>query len=485
MRNIIRYGIALSLTFIAACRDEAPSASEAKIFGGAETSDYAAVTRVLVDQSRGRFCTGIAVSESTLLLAGHCIKNETIVGDIHPDLSANLKPGISAADMRKAKKFVAMWHAVGGLELLTDEAAAKDLAVVWFDNAPFQRHVKIARSALDGKVAKPHESVTLVGFGAKDYGASIGTLNSAGIKRVGSNEIAAARDGIYLVKAQLASNAPDGNAAQAAGDAGGPLFDSKGELIAIGAGVRLLNANGRATGTIEGPWQFLLPNPDEAAVVENAFVSLASDAARNLLRYAVKKGATIEGIAGDVPQSFKPEDDTWATPNAVEKRGGWVAMCGGGVIDPSVEPKAANAAGLLGSSSELQLTSSGASVTSPNDPFYSSSYPAMFGVAAPGVNSFNFAPSPMAPFMPQDMIDQWNAMAQQMGMPPFGVFPGMPGAPGLGQVPGPGQFPGLGQIPQGPGIGSVIPMGPFPGGGGTCVATGPNAVAISINGVCQ
>jgi hypothetical protein len=83
------------------------------------------------------------------------------------------------------------------------------------------------------------------------------------------------------------------------------------------------------------------------------------------------------------------------------------------------------------------------------------------------------------------MIDQWNAMAQQMGMPPFGVFPGMPGAPGLGQVPGPGQFPGLGQIPQGPGIGSVIPMGPFPGGGGTCVATGPNAVAISINGVCQ
>jgi hypothetical protein len=490
MQAIIRYAIAASILSGVACKVAPQSASDAKIFGGTETNGHPAILRMLVDKSRGRFCTGIAVSESTVLMAGHCIKSETLAADggLYAELMTNTKPGVTAEQMRNAKKYVAMWSAVGNLELLTDEAAGKDLAVVWFDNAPFQNHVRIASSALAGSSAAVGTRITLVGFGAKEFGNSIGALNSAGVKRVGTNAIAAARKGLYLVKADLrATAAQEGNAAQAAGDAGGPIFDGNGELIGIGAGVRLLKADGSATGTAEGPWKYLLPNPTGAAYAENSFVSLASEDALNLLRYAVQKGARIDGVEGKVPPSFKPDDEIWAAPNGADKRGVWVAMCGGGVIDPSARPQGAAAAGLQDYGFPPMPDSFDSATFASSDPFYSSDYQAMFAVAPPATGAFRPAPAPYSSFAATtpdfSSFDEQFASSDPFGGGfPWGMPPGFPSAPSaMPAGPSPAGLPsgtGIGGQPAG----SVVPIGPFPGGGVTCSATasGPNASATAI-----
>jgi hypothetical protein len=492
-----------SIAFASACKEQ-PQASSVKIFGGTETSDYPAVLRMLIDKTRGRFCTGIAVSESTVLMAGHCIKNETLAADggIYVDLKANLKPGITAEQMNAAKKNVAMWNAVGNLELLTDQAAARDLAVVWFENAPFQSHVKISADALAGRSAAARTPVTLVGFGATEFGASIGALNSGGTKRAGSNTIAAVNEGLYIIKADLRSERPHAdNAAQAAGDAGGPLFDDKGELIAVGTGVRLLKADGSSTGTVAGPWKYLLPNPTDAAYAENAFVSLASPEALDLLRYAVRRGAKIDGLQGDVSPDFRPEDEIWAAPNGADKRGSWHAMCGGGVIDPQARPR--EAAALQDPFMNDPFfsgmgTMPGGYAMASSDPFYSSQYSSMFAVSPPPAAAYMPAPSPYTPFAPaptgwdESFFGEpfpWGTptSAPGGGSSPSASWPGSSGVspsnswPGSSGVGPSNSWPGssgVGGMPPG----GLLPQGPFAGGGVTCSATasGPNASATAI-----
>jgi hypothetical protein len=342
--------VALLILLSGACRSSQSDDTEVKVVGGSETKkgEYDSVIRLLVDVGSARFCTGVVVSETTVLMAGHCIKNSTLAHQIYAERPSYMKAGSAI----KSHKIYA-WSAIAGLELLNDKTIQRDLAIVTFpkskDANDFQGfkgpYVKIASSVLQGKRVDDKELVTIVGYGANELSNDSIVRDHMGVKRAGQNVIDSYK-GHYLIKGTVAASESKTNAVAASGDAGAPLLNKNGELIAIGAGMLLAQSpmsaqqDGSAVTTkiIDDESGYPMHSLDGAVYAYNAFVDLSSKESQTLMAYAVWKSksdgvvAIIPGVSGSVEPTLSENDKTWLQPNSGERTGPWVAMTGGGKI---------------------------------------------------------------------------------------------------------------------------------------------------------
>lgn len=336
------------------------SSSDLNVFNGSETSQYdGSVVRLLVDQGRRRFCTGVVVDANTVLMAAHCIKSSTVETSILAELRVG-KEGLSEI---KAKRYYS-WSVVRNMETLTDEAAARDLAVVVFEGSPFKGpYLKLASHVAQGKSADLNTPVKIVGFGAANFGLNAGTTKGRGAQ-VGENRISASKGGIYTLTADLSPSAPSqGNAAAAAGDAGGPLLNAKGELLGVGAGIRLLKKDkATPTGVTEDSSKYAAPRPDEAAYAENSFVDLSSDMSKKLLGFAIAaekkfghdvkityidaESGSTQTVAAPKEVIFSPDDTSWLSDPNKDRIGDWVAASGR-FLDAPASDKSGEGLGLV------------------------------------------------------------------------------------------------------------------------------------------
>lgn len=338
------------LTFaLGACAKKTDS--DVNIVGGSTTTKYPGVIRFLTDLESGRFCTGVVVSETTALVAGHCIKNMTIYEQIYAERPSYLGSG---GHIRSNKIY--FWPALGNLELLNEKTIARDLAVVVFNDAPFKAengdnsglHIKIAPEILNGTRTSLNSPITMVGYGANELGKTKGARDSLGTKRVGTNEIAGLGAGFYTVKSKISEAAMPNRAFAAEGDAGAPLLDAQGQLIGIGAGFMLTDADLVVTEPETDEYGYISHSTKNAVYAFNAFVDLSSEVSRRLLAYAAWQGrpgqghVKIPGVNPTSEVSLTDEDNYWTelnphlneslkdTAKENDQLSTWIAMTGGG-----------------------------------------------------------------------------------------------------------------------------------------------------------
>jgi hypothetical protein len=332
MAYTLRVAVALGLGLVAC--GKASQESSLNVYGGQETDKYPGVIRFLADLDSGRFCTGVVVSETTALVAGHCVKNMTLYDQIYAE-----RPQQSGPAIRSSKIY--FWTSMGNMELLNEETIARDLAVVEFLDAPFKSlgadaYVKIAPQVLSGSPLAAGTAVTMVGYGAAELGNTKGARDSEGVKRMGSNTVAEAKGGSYIIKSKISEAKAPGHAFAADGDAGAPLFDADGKLVGIGAGSMLVDASGNTTAPVEDEKGYLSHSLEGAESALNAFVDLSSPESRKLLAWAAWNGRPGQGhvvIPGIEPQAevtLSEEDVSWTRLNNKDSSGSWVAMMGGG-----------------------------------------------------------------------------------------------------------------------------------------------------------
>jgi hypothetical protein len=327
--------------------------SNVNVVGGVATKEYPSVLRFLTDLESSRFCTGVVVSETTALIAGHCIKNMTVYDQIYAEGTDTLGKG---APIKSDKIY--FWPALGNLELLDEREIARDLAVVVFNSAPFkskteaddEAYIKLAPEVHKGTRKAKGSYVSLVGYGANELGKTKGARDSLGTKRIGSNQISDLAAGYYTVRSKISEASLPDHAFAADGDAGAPLLDEKGQLIGIGAGFMLTDANGIATAPEKDENGFYLHSLKDAVYAVNSFVDLSSAESRRLLAYAAWQGrpgkghVKIPGIQSDVEALLQDDDRYWMElnpklpdsdkdpANDLERVSTWVAMTGGGAF---------------------------------------------------------------------------------------------------------------------------------------------------------
>jgi hypothetical protein len=492
---------ALSLVLSIGCKSAQRDGSETKVAGGQATQagEYENVIRFLVDVKSGRFCTGVVVSETTALLAGHCIKDSTLSHKIFAQRPAYMKPGQPIQSDK-----IYFWGAVGGLELLNDDSIKRDLAVVAFKKSsepdgfqgfrgPF---AKLSSQTLAGQ-GYQGKDVTVVGFGASELGDSDVARDSLGIKRAGTNVIAS-YTGYYRLKRVLADKDSKTSAVAAAGDAGAPLFNKSGQLIGLGAGLMLTKSKDSAAG--EGPKQvptelttdslgYPMHALADAEQAHNAFVDLGSAESQKLLAYAVWKGkadgvpVSIDGIDPTAEPDMSDEDYSWMLPNHKDRSGSWIAMTGGGGI---AEDGLALAEITTYGGCTMRQDASGNVVTTGDCGSSAGGSQMLDPFAGGGASGFADAfaippPQDVEPFNPQSLAS-FNPGGFSGGAFPSGPSGGtFPSGPSGGTFP---SGPSGGTFPSGP-SGGTFPSGPsggtFPSGpsGGTFpsfpgAATPPN-----------
>ncbi len=495
----------MSLLLAISCQKVASDDTTVKIAGGTETNDFPGVIRFLVEKESGRFCTGVVVSDSTALLAGHCIKNSTLQNQIYAERTDR------SGDPVVSKK-IYFWTSVAALELLNPETIARDLAVVAFPKGTFSGpFVKIAPSTVSGARAGEKAKVTLVGFGANELGSSAGARNSLGVKRMGHNVIHSLENGYYKVRAVIGDHAPIDNAIGATGDAGAPLLDTDGYLLGIGAGLLLTSeisvgankGSERTTDLTKDPLGYPAHAVENAQYAYNSFVDLSSEASRKLLNYAAWHGRPGTGLV--VIPGFEPsedvkltaEDQSWIALNNKKRDGEWVAMTGGGGMIASQTSLALQASVSCSNGSSQQVNhggsfascsssgggssgtgfGSGATNPFPKDGIFGSTG-ASSGVFGPQSSTPKYSPDfaqafrtqpPMAPFPPMQPIQPFVWPSPLSGV-----------APGVSASATPGGF--ASASTSGPSGGSSVSTGgspplfnqnPFSGFGGPMIKSGP------------
>ena len=117
--------IVMATVMAPACRKG--SDSGLKVVGAQRESGYPEVKLVQTDQVQVGLCTGVAVSDTTMLMAGHCIKG------------GSMQHGLRAPDTNVAAQQVIFWNAVAERQLLSMHDAARDLTVVVFPPNSFCR----------------------------------------------------------------------------------------------------------------------------------------------------------------------------------------------------------------------------------------------------------------------------------------------------------------------------------------------------------
>lgn len=235
MKRILMSGLlsASSILALNACGTQEEETSSQKITNGREIAndEYPSVV-MLYDAKIGAICTGTFIADDTVISAAHC----TMSGKI--DAAGNVT-GAKLAIVNVKNL------ALGQVELVAEtvkmvrnplwEKNGKnvnkwDLSILTFPKGT-------AKAVSDLATAKPknNDAFTIVGYGL-NQSKNLFDGSTAGIKRIGSNNVQSVSDGFIMFKGQSATTTADGTKSSASGgDSGGPLFIN-GKLAGITSG---------------------------------------------------------------------------------------------------------------------------------------------------------------------------------------------------------------------------------------------------------
>lgn len=185
---------AMTSAFTFSCKP-ADVESEIRVVGGTETSRYPAVVKL----GDSMLCTGTFIASNAILTAGHCSWEEISYENTspnqnipHPNFSQK-KPG----------------------RILSNEVS-RDLRILIFD-------VAVSKNTLKVSATQPRagDTATIVGFGCDNFSARKGY----GTKRVGTIEISEVTERALVLRRSATHGCP--------GDSGGPLLNTKGQIIGV------------------------------------------------------------------------------------------------------------------------------------------------------------------------------------------------------------------------------------------------------------
>ena len=359
MRQVVVVAV-FTLGFVWAC--QRPFEAGLSIAGGQETSGYPEVVRISMDFERARYCTGVVVSETTLLMAAHCVKDPKRPSEIHVEMQASNSKRATAATA------VYMWNTVAFKELQDDEDIARNLAVVEFASAPFSPpFAKISPKVWSEQWADTGDTAVIVGYGADRFGSPEEVRLSIGVKRVGTQTIMARSGNFYELSSPLRNGMVVRGSLAANGDAGSPLYDQAGHLIGLGVAYHLRNEDGEILPYETDSYSNRYYPETGAASAHNAFVSLSSSESIKLFMAAAQqsqeKGGSLS-IPGLEPLIEKDKGTLDANdlkgleaPFKKESSPRWIGFSGGGILPPS------SPAGLLLMCKEDVNTQNGSAVS--------------------------------------------------------------------------------------------------------------------------
>ena len=231
---------------------DAPSASARKckkpnstlnIVGGQSSSDTGVKMVLLYLKSRdfADRCTGVFISSTTLLTAGHCVLNREFGGDNHIGKAVLADTNESSTKITYHPKYTVGGGLSGLLQNGLDVAKAShseyDIAVIEFE--PRKRDIfKI------GSQGKPGDKVTITGYGdteqvttkvRSDYKKMTPSAREAYMRKTFTLKVAQSQIALYDARGyfRLIWGKAGGQAFAAFGDSGGPLLNSNHETIGV------------------------------------------------------------------------------------------------------------------------------------------------------------------------------------------------------------------------------------------------------------
>lgn len=212
-----------------ACLKRPTSASTPKVIGGVEDySSFPAAVGLLTIYEGNKFgtCTGTIVRDDLILTAAHCVAGGLSF--------VTYERPYSYEGIKKAKDAVVFPGYQKGLNPM--DMVGQDVAFLIFDKGALAGR-SMAKVSSTG--AKQGEVVTLVGYGATDYNADSGS--NPELKRFSGTNRIKGYDGPIIVLETAFVGMTDSGVSN--GDSGGPLFDSKGEVVGI-ADVKFMQGTG-------------------------------------------------------------------------------------------------------------------------------------------------------------------------------------------------------------------------------------------------
>lgn len=217
---LLTFGIATTLV---GCHGEKQSLSSPNVIGGQDVVDsYPATVGLLFRWSGyGRvfeysICTGTFIRDDAVVTAAHCVTSEHSYDKL---LSVTMfGPGLPSRRPVLATKTVV--HPNFG------NNASHDIAMVFFPKGSAPAIAKLAKVE-----AQKEEKVRFVGFGRQNFGQNNYGL---GIKRIGTN-VVSDPNGMVGITEHFSpfETASPGHSVFGNGDSGGPLLDSKGNIIGL------------------------------------------------------------------------------------------------------------------------------------------------------------------------------------------------------------------------------------------------------------
>lgn len=219
-----------------------------QVVGGQEDAQSLPKTlRVYVQKKdRAELCSGVFISDRTLLTAGHCLKDAVLVRvsgedtffassnltstniELHPSYEEDIVEDGSGQRHRRI-----------GLGQIW-----ADLGLVHFNAGSVPEYL-VGRLADHG--ARPSDPVQLAGYGSDSHKSA----HTKGIKRYGTNQVAYIfreyNDAIGMKGLSDLFNAPEPNANQistGSGDSGAPLYNGSGQILGLLSSVILPDTAG-------------------------------------------------------------------------------------------------------------------------------------------------------------------------------------------------------------------------------------------------
>lgn len=260
--------------------------SRAKIVNGTVDTGHPEVLRLLMGRDPVRGCTGVAISDTVILMNSHCVDAKTYT------------EGVTIEGSGANSKTIVSQKALEGATRITGNAVKYDVAAAIFPAGTFQSTAKIAKaSAAKGAL------VTLVGYGAASF-ENMAENAPLGEKRSGTNTLVDAKNGAYYLYSNLKDKAAPHNAVAAIGDSGGPAYNEQGELIGLISALYFMEGNSVIPLTKDAAGKTTLPL-DRATFAGNALVDLLGPEAQKVIQ------AAQTGVAKSLKDDIKLAGDEY------------------------------------------------------------------------------------------------------------------------------------------------------------------------------
>ena len=217
--------------------------TQLKVTNGQEISgDVHPEVILLYDKKKGSVCTGTFISDDTVLTAAHCTMGGSVENTESGEVAGQLQIIQITDQAQRTAKALAIsteiyrnpqWDSA----FLQQNVNKYDLGIV-----KFPAGTSSARAEIKSDPAEVGKEFTIVGFGLNYVPAPGAEVDhsSAGIKRMGKNNIVMVEDGfIGFLGASSTTTADGSNVNSASGDSGGPMFiDGKLAGVTSGGGRR-------------------------------------------------------------------------------------------------------------------------------------------------------------------------------------------------------------------------------------------------------